>query len=106
MDALRGGYRPGAGAPPGHRGHLGGGAAPGRGCPRNPVIRGWMQYYGAFYRTGLYPLLKRITCHLMRWVRKKYPRLKAFKEFHRRWKQVTTAYPLFFAHWKWVHSIW
>ncbi|MHC5908576.1 group II intron reverse transcriptase/maturase [Streptomyces sp. S6] len=72
----------------------------------NPIIRGWMQYYGAFYRTELYPLLKRINYYLMRWVRKKYRRLKTFKNFHRRWKQVTTAYPLFFAHWKWVHSIW
>jgi len=21
----------------------------------NPVVRGWMQYYGAFYHTALYP---------------------------------------------------
>jgi hypothetical protein len=54
----------------------------------------------------LYPLLKRINHYLMRWVRKKYRRLRTFKDFHRRWKQVTKAYPLFFAHWKWVHSFW
>jgi RNA-directed DNA polymerase len=24
----------------------------------NPVIRGWMQYYGAFYRTELHPVLQ------------------------------------------------
>jgi len=23
----------------------------------NPVVRGWMNYYGAFYRSALYPLL-------------------------------------------------
>src|SRR5665647_246521 len=23
----------------------------------NPIVRGWMQYYGRFYRTELYPLL-------------------------------------------------
>ena len=27
----------------------------------NPVVRGWMQYYGAFYRSELYPLLSRIN---------------------------------------------
>jgi RNA-directed DNA polymerase len=72
----------------------------------NPIVRGWMQYYGAFYRTELYPLLRRINYYLMRWVRKKFRRLKTFKKFHKRWKQITTAYPLYFAHWKWVHSIW
>ncbi|WP_211244125.1 group II intron maturase-specific domain-containing protein [Actinospica robiniae] len=26
----------------------------------NPIVRGWMQYYGAFYRSALFPLLARI----------------------------------------------
>ena len=30
----------------------------------NPVIRGWMQYYGVFYKTELYPLLYRISAYL------------------------------------------
>ncbi len=46
----------------------------------NPVVRGWMQYYGAFYRTALHPLLQRINAYLMRWLRKKYKRLRGFKE--------------------------
>jgi RNA-directed DNA polymerase len=28
-----------------------------------------MQYYGAFYRSALYPLLSRINAYLMRWAR-------------------------------------
>jgi RNA-directed DNA polymerase len=28
--------------------------------------RGWMQYYGAFYRSALLPLLRRINSYLMR----------------------------------------
>ena len=70
----------------------------------NPIVRGWMQYYGAFYRTELYPLLRRINCinyYLMRWVRKKFRRLGTFKKFHRRWKQITEAYPLYFATGNW-----
>ena len=31
----------------------------------NPVARGWMQYYGAFYRSALKPLLSRINAYLM-----------------------------------------
>lgn len=72
----------------------------------NPVVRGWMQYYGAFYRTELYSLLRRINYYLMRWVRRKYRKLRTYKRFHKRWKQVTQTWPLLFAHWKWVHSIW
>ena len=32
----------------------------------NPIVRGWMQYYGAFYRSALYPLLQRINGYLVR----------------------------------------
>ena len=46
----------------------------------NPIVRGWMQYYGAFYRSALYPLLSRINAYLMRWIRKKYKRLRARKK--------------------------
>jgi hypothetical protein len=27
----------------------------------NPIVRGWMQYYGAFYLTALHPLLERVN---------------------------------------------
>jgi hypothetical protein len=36
----------------------------------NPIVRGWMQYYGAFYSSALHPLLKRINAYLLRWLRK------------------------------------
>jgi hypothetical protein len=39
----------------------------------NPVIRGWMNYYGRFYRTELYSLLRRINTYLVRWARRKFP---------------------------------
>jgi len=31
-----------------------------------------MNYYGAFYKSALYPLLERINAYLMRWTQKKY----------------------------------
>jgi len=72
----------------------------------NPVVRGWIQYYGAFYRTELYPLLRRINSYLVRWMRKKYRRLRPFKRAHAAWKRVTSQYPGCFAHWRWVHAFW
>ena len=58
----------------------------------NPVIRGWMQYYGAFYKTDLYPLLSRISAYLVRWIRKKYRRPKTFAKAHEAWKRTTLQY--------------
>jgi group II intron reverse transcriptase/maturase len=72
----------------------------------NPVIRGWMQYYGRFYKSELYPLLYRINAYLTRWMRKKYRRLRPVKKAHEAWKRVTGQYPALFAHWKWVHDPW
>ncbi len=72
----------------------------------NPVIQGWMNYYGRFYKTALYPLLWRINGYLVRWLRKKYRRLRAFKKAHAAWKRVTAQYPRFFAQWQWVHGFW
>jgi RNA-directed DNA polymerase len=46
----------------------------------NPIVDGWMRYYGAFYRTALHPLLERINSYLMRWIRKKYRRLRTVKK--------------------------
>jgi hypothetical protein len=42
----------------------------------SPVVRGWMQYYEAFYRFELHPLLSRINAYLIRWIRKRYKRLR------------------------------
>ena len=38
----------------------------------NPIIAGWMNYYGRYYRTVLYPLLRRVNIYLRRWAGKKY----------------------------------
>jgi group II intron reverse transcriptase/maturase len=72
----------------------------------NPIIRGWMQYYGTFYKSALHPLLRRINSYLVRWVRKKYKRLRTFKKAHAAWKRVISQYPAWFAHWKWVTAFW
>lgn len=37
----------------------------------NPIVRGWVQYYGAFYATALHPLLRRINTYLIRFLQKR-----------------------------------
>lgn len=71
----------------------------------NPIVRGWMQYYGAFYRSVLHPLLSRINAYLVRWIRKKYQRLQAKKKALECWRGITERYPRLFAHWRWVPSV-
>ena len=71
----------------------------------NPVVRGWMQYYGVFYRSALYPLLTRINAYLMRWSRKKYKRLRNRKTAQTQWETVVRLRPRFFAHWAWVNTV-
>jgi group II intron reverse transcriptase/maturase len=71
----------------------------------NPIVRGWMQYYGAFYRSALYQLLARINAYLVRWIRKKYKRLQAKKKATECWRSITERYPRMFAHWAWTPSI-
>ena len=70
----------------------------------NPVVRGWMTYWGRFYRTEMDPLLKRINTYLMRWARKKYKRLRGFKRLKAWWKGVTQRDPGLFAHWAWTRK--
>ncbi len=70
----------------------------------NPVIRGWMNYYGQFYRSELYRLLLRINTYLVRWARRKFRRLRSFKKAKRWWKGLLRRQPRLFAHWAWVTS--
>jgi group II intron reverse transcriptase/maturase len=69
-----------------------------------PVIRGWIEYYGRFYRTRLEPLLSRINHHIQRWLRAKYKRLRSRRALKRAWQRVTSQYPELMPHWKWVTS--
>jgi RNA-directed DNA polymerase len=71
----------------------------------NPVVRGWMNYYGAFYRSALYPLLARINAYLMRWLRNKYKRLRGRKVAQRAWAEAVATRPRYFAHWAWVTAV-
>jgi RNA-directed DNA polymerase len=68
----------------------------------NPVIRGWMNYYGKFYRTELDGLLRRINTYLVRWARRKFKRLRSFKKAKRWWNGLLRRQPNLFAHWAWM----
>jgi RNA-directed DNA polymerase len=67
----------------------------------NAVVQGWINYYGRFYKSMLYPLLRRINEYLVRWARRKYKRLQRHDRRARRWLvRVARRDPKLFAHWK------
>jgi RNA-directed DNA polymerase len=68
----------------------------------NPVIRGWQEYYGTFYRQEMRGLLIRINTYLVRWARRKFKRLRSFKKARRWWRDLVRRVPNLFAHWSWT----
>ncbi|MBW8711627.1 MAG: group II intron reverse transcriptase/maturase, partial [Mycobacterium sp.] len=70
----------------------------------NPVVAGWMNYYGRFFRSKLYPLLQRINTYLMRWAGRKYKRLRSYKRFKAWWLGILDRDPKLFAHWRWTRA--
>jgi RNA-directed DNA polymerase len=70
----------------------------------NPIVAGWMNYYGRFYRSAMAPLLQRVSSYLRRWAGKKYRRLRTHKRFKRWWTELIERQPSMFAQWTWVRS--
>ena len=67
----------------------------------NPVIRGWLNYYGAYNRSALIPLVRSIDWHLLKWVKTKYRKRGRSWRRARRWLgQVARHQPVLFAHWR------
>ncbi|MEO8221300.1 MAG: group II intron reverse transcriptase/maturase [Specibacter sp.] len=72
----------------------------------NPIVSGWMQYYGRFYPSKMYPLLARINAYLVRWIRNKYRRYDSTRRGRKKLVEITLGYPRFFRHWQWVTTAW
>jgi len=67
----------------------------------NNIVQGWINYYGRFYKSMLYPVLRRLNQHLMRWAMRKYKRLKRRERKAMHWlAEVARRVPRLFAHWR------
>src|SRR5258708_28037337 len=66
----------------------------------NPVMRGWMNYYGRYYKSALYPTLRYLNLLLARWAMAKYKRLRRHGRQAEHWvRKVSLRDPALFAHW-------
>jgi group II intron reverse transcriptase/maturase len=67
----------------------------------NPVIQGWWNYYGAFYKTAMYRIFQHIDRTLERWARRKFKALFGRRRRSAAWLQkMQQATPSLFHHWK------
>lgn len=67
----------------------------------NPVIRGWINYYGCFYKSGLFPVLRKLNRVLIHWARRKYKRLARHRRRAEYWLgRIARREPQLFAHWQ------
>jgi RNA-directed DNA polymerase len=65
----------------------------------NPTIRGWINYYGAYYKTALAPVMAHFDKILSRWAMRKYKSLMRQRNAHRWVRSVAGRQPALFAHW-------
>lgn len=66
----------------------------------NPIIRGWMNYFGAFNRSAMKGTLNVIQMRLIKWAMCKYKRFKGHRRRAERWLNgIKEREPAMFAHW-------
>lgn len=67
----------------------------------NASIRGWLNYYGHFYKSQLYPVFHHMNMALAHWARRKYKKLARHKTRAIKWLgRLAQNLPNLFAHWK------
>ncbi len=67
----------------------------------NPIIRGWIQYYGRYYRSALYPTMRELDRDLALWAKRKYKKLRYHLRKAAHWiARISRRSPELFAHWQ------
>jgi RNA-directed DNA polymerase len=67
----------------------------------NPVIRGWINYYGAYHKSALYRVFNQLSRSLMRWAMWKYKKLRRHPTRAAHWLgRIARREPDLFAHWQ------
>jgi RNA-directed DNA polymerase len=67
----------------------------------NPIIRGWINYYGRFYKSRLNTVLRHLNGALVHWVRRKYKRFSRHRRNAEHWLgRLARRSPKLFVHWQ------
>jgi len=66
----------------------------------NPILRGWLNYYGHFYKSALLRVFDRFEAALVRWARRKYKKLRRHEGRSYLWIwRLARRQPQLFTHW-------
>ncbi len=66
----------------------------------NAKIRGWVNYYGAFYKSAMYKTLRHLDRKLVLWATRKYKRLRGHRRRASHWlARIARRHTNLFAHW-------
>ena len=66
-----------------------------------PVVRGWVNYYGRFFPSALHRVLRGVDELLVRWARRKYKQYKSRPMGAWHWlKRIKSREPTLLAHWQ------
>ncbi len=67
----------------------------------NPILRGWVQYYGQYYKSALYPTFQVLDRILVKWAMRKYKKLKGHQRRATHWLgRIAQRQPRLFVHWQ------
>jgi len=67
----------------------------------SPKVRGWINYYGSFYKSALYPTLRHLNSILVRWAMRKFKRLRHHLTNAVYWLgRIAKRQPELFPHWQ------
>jgi len=67
----------------------------------NPILRGWINYYGRYNPSGLYPVFRHFNKSLVTWAMRKFKRLRGRKTKAAIFMEnIAKRQPQLFVHWK------
>ena len=67
----------------------------------NPVLQGWLNYYGEYNRSALYPVWRHFNLTLIAWAMRKYRRFRDRKTWASKFmERISEEQPTLFAHWR------
>ena len=71
----------------------------------NATVRGWIDYYGAFFKSELKRLFRSINQHLIRWMMRKYKRFRGHWRRSWRWlDKFARQNSGLFVHWEFLYG--
>ena len=66
----------------------------------NPIVRGWLNYYGASYKSAMIPLCRYLNDTLARWASRKFKKLNRGRQnSYNLLKKAYSKQPRLFVHW-------